>query len=175
MPLQHASDPFSLPRSGRNFREFSALGRISLLIAFADLRYGQTIRGHAGLGKYDAQPGRGNLLHAAVGESDVPITIMPRPEPSNRCVGPHFEQAMGYGTSADRQVSIAAQRSLRETVLGIQSDEITDIVVAGERYDVGRRPSRNRAGKSDRRDAFWIVLLGAEENLWCAQLIRHDL
>src|SRR6266571_3521179 len=108
MPLQHASDPFSPPRSGRNFRNF--FDSVSHLIAFADLRYCQTIGGHAGLGKGNAQPERGNLLHAAISESDVPITIMPWPEPSNGCVGPYFEQAMGYRTSADRQVSIAAQR-----------------------------------------------------------------
>src|SRR5205809_4654839 len=99
------------------------------------LRYCQTIGGNAGLAKDDAQPWRANLLDAAVGESDVPITIMPRPwpEPGNGGVGPHFEQAIGYGTSADRQVSIAAQGLLRKGVLGIQGDEITDIVVACKR------------------------------------------
>src|SRR5438876_8953073 len=30
-------------------------------------------------------------------------------------------------------------------------------------------------GESVRRDAFWIVFLGAEEDLWGAQFIRHDL
>src|SRR5258705_13599834 len=75
--------------------------------------------------------------------------------------------------SVDGEISIAREQHLRIGVLSVESGEVADVVVVREWY---RRCSWGNASlERGRRYAFWIRLLGTEQDLWGAQFVGHYL
>jgi hypothetical protein len=85
------------------------------------------------------------LGHAAVGMSDVAVPIMDRPGPAGRAVGRQFEHGVVDGQAVGK-VAVAAQDHGRPGFIGVQTDEITEVVIAELVEALGRFAFREIGG-----------------------------
>src|ERR1051326_4437973 len=102
------------------------------------LRHCQPISRHAGVANRDLELGLAELLHAAIGQSDVALVDVPVAGPRNRRVTCDCHDAALEANSINREIIVASEEHLRKDVCGINADEETQVCVTSERDGLTR-------------------------------------